>query len=378
MRSYPPHPTSRREFIAKTSIAGAAFGLGLATVKPGRASTPATRESRNLGVALVGLGYYSTDLLAPALRQTRRCHLAGIVTGTPAKAKRWSRDFDIPKHCIYNYETMHRLVDNPDIDIVYVVTPNGLHAEHAIIAAKAGKHVIVEKPMANTVAECDAIIDACLTAGVKLSLGYRLHFDPYHRELARHARDKDFGPFMKMDGERAFVMRGKQWRANKKLAGGGPLMDLGVYVIQGACMAAGEVAPVAVTAKEEPKTRPDFYVDVEEGLTWTMEFPNRAMCDGFTSYTRNVDHFRAEAARGWFELKRNAFAYGNIVAETSRGPLEFPPMNQQAAQMDDFAGCILENRETIVPGEMGRRDVQIITAIYEAMRTGKRTRVPVK
>jgi glucose-fructose oxidoreductase len=79
---------------------------------------------------------------------------------------------------VYGYDTMARLADNPDIDIVYVVTPNGLHAGHCIAAAKAGKHVICEKPMANTVAECDAIIAACRAAGVRLSVGYRLHFDP--------------------------------------------------------------------------------------------------------------------------------------------------------------------------------------------------------
>src|SRR5512142_2583683 len=167
---------------------------------------------------------------------------------------------------------MQRLADNPDIDIVYVVTPNGLHAQHTIRAAKAGKHVISEKPMANTVAECDAMIAACRDAKVKLSIGYRLHFDPYHQELMRLARDKDFGAFTKMNGAFAFVMSTPQWRAEKKLAGGGPLMDLGIYVLHAACMAANGATPVAVTAHEEPKQRPDFFRDVEETIRWRMEF----------------------------------------------------------------------------------------------------------
>src|SRR5262249_6102127 len=163
-------------------------------------------------------------------------------------------------------------------------TPNGLHARYAIAAAKAGKHVIVEKPMANTAAECDTILAACRAANVKCSIGYRLHFDPYHKEMMRMASDPKIGPFMKVKGNGGFVARTRAWRQDKKLAGGGPMMDLGVYINHGACMAAGGVAPVAVTAKHIPTTKPEIFVDVEEGTNWTMEFANGAICEGFTSY----------------------------------------------------------------------------------------------
>lgn len=359
------HSVSRREFLERCTLGSAAL---LALGSPAAATeTPA----RKLGVALVGLGNYSTGQLGPALRQTRHCRLAGVVTGSPAKGAQWARDYGFPEKSVYGYDTMARIADNPDIDIIYVVTPPGLHAGHSIAAAKTGKHVICEKPMANTVAECDAIIAACAAAKVRLSIGYRLHFDPYHEELRRLVRTGEFGPFLRMGGGFAFRMGRSQWRADKKLAGGGPLMDLGVYVIQESCMAAG-AAPVAVTAQERPKQRPEFFRDVEEGIDWTMEFAHGARSECFSSYNDGRNDFRAEAAGGWFEVKP-AYSYGGLAGATSRGPLRFdPPVNQQALQMDDFAQCILTGRATPVPGEMGRRDMCIVTAIYESAAAGGR------
>jgi glucose-fructose oxidoreductase len=266
---------------------------------------------------------------------------------------------------------MDRLADAREIDMVYVVTPNGLHLRDTLAAAKAGRHVISEKPMANTVAECEAMIAACRAAKVKLSVGYRLHFDPYHMELMRLAHDEDFGPFMKMTGKRAFVMGTWRWRADKKLAGGGPLMDLGVYLIHAAGMAKNGTAPVAVTAHEEPKKRPDIAKDTEETIRWTMEFADGAQADFVTSYQDSADNFRAEGAKGWIHFKEHAFTYRGSVVETSRaGQLNFGPfVSQQALQMDDFAQCIREDRESRVAGELGRRDLCIIEAIYAAAKS---------
>jgi glucose-fructose oxidoreductase len=360
------HPVSRRRFIGQVSAAAAlALTPRLAWAQP---------AGKKLGVALVGLGRYSTGQLGPALRETKFCRLAGVVTGDPAKGAQWAKDYGFSEKNIYGYDTMARLGDNPEIDIVYVVTPNGLHAEHAIAAARAGKHVIVEKPMANTVAECDAILAACAAAKVKHSVGYRLFWDPYHTELRRLAREEDFGPFMKMKGDRAFVMGTWRWRADKKLAGGGPLMDLGVYLIQGACMAKNGLAPVAVTAQELlPKTRPDISKDTEETIRWTMEWADGAIAELTTSYQQSFDHFRAEGAKGWIHFQERAFGYQVRKVDSSRGLLNYGPfVNQQALQMDAFARHVQELEPTPVPGEMGRRDLTIIEAIYRAAASGRR------
>ena len=361
----------RMASLGTVAIAG---GIGLRPLSAAD-QTPAP-GARKLGVALLGLGRYSAGQLGPALRETGLCRLAGVITGSPGKADQWARDFGLPKDCLYNYENMDRIADNRAIDIVYVVTPPGIHRDFAVRAAKAGKHVISEKPMATTVADCDAMIAACAEAKVKLSIGYRLHFDPYHRELMRLARDRDFGEFRKMTGDRGFVMKSRSWRIDKVLAGGGPMMDLGIYVIHGACMAADGATPVTVSAREEPKTDPALFNEVEETMRWRMEFANGAVCDAVSSYSHNSDRFRAEGDRGWFDLREHAFTYKGIGCVTSRGPLHYdPPINQQAAQMDDFADCILTGRATPVPGELGRRDIRILAAIYEAARTGGAVRV---
>lgn len=177
-----------------------------------------------------------------------------------------------------------------------------------------------------------------------------------------------------MSGSHAFRINGRPWRVNKKLAGGGPMPDVGIYVIQSACRLAG-AAPIAVTATELPKTRPELFDEVEEAIRWTMEFPGGAIGEGFTSYAEGGNEFRAESEHGWFEL-RPAFGYGGLQARSDRGPLKIKAVNQQAAQMDDFARCVSENRESPVGGAMGRRDIAIIEAIYaSAANGGQRTKV---
>ncbi len=359
---------SRRNFLRGLGSTGLFAGLG-------RHASDLLLDNRKLGVALLGLGRYSTGQLGPALRETKLCYLAGVITGHPEKGEKWAADFGLNKKNIYNYETFDGIADNKDIDIVYVVTPPALHPEFVIRAAKAGKHVISEKPMATSVADCDRMIAACKAAKVKLAIGYRLHYDLYHKELMRLAREQDFGPFMKMTGDRGFVFGQRAWRIDKKLGGGGPMMDLGIYIVHGACMAANGAAPVFVTAHEEPKQKPELFNEVEETIRWSMEFRNGARCDAVTSFNHSADTFRAEGAKGWIEFKQHAFTYRGIVAETNRGRLNFAAINQQAAQMDDFADCVLSGRDTPVPGELGKRDMQIITAIYEAARTGKRVKV---
>ncbi len=361
---------SRRQFLGTISAAGAL------AVAP--RTLLAAADQRKLGVAIVGLGGYATGQLRPAMKLVKNCRLAGVVTGSREKGNKWAAEFGFPESSVYSYDTMSQLAGNPDIDIVYVVTPNGLHAQHVIAAAKAGKHVITEKPMANTVADCDAMIAACKTAGVKLSVGYRLHFDPFHEKLRRLVKTQEFGPFTKMDGGFAFVMGTMQWRAQKKLAGGGPLMDLGVYVLQETMMATGGVTPVAITATELPKKRPEFFVDVEESIKWTMEFANGTTATGYTSYNDNRNNFRAEAKGGWFEIGP-AYSYSGLRAATSLGPVDAIPLkSQQALQIDDFARCVRDGLDSRVPGEMGRRDMVMVEAIYaSAAAGGKRVEVKI-
>ncbi len=184
---------------------------------------PLGQPGRKLGIALVGLGYYSKNLLAPALQETKNCRLAGIVTGTPAKADEWMKKYNIPKENVYDYKTFDRIIDNKDIDVIYVVLPNSMHEEYVVRAAQAGKHVICEKPMAITPKACQNMIDACNKANKQLAIGYRLHYEPFTKEVMRLGQEKVFGPIKFVESSDGFrIGDPTQWRMKKAMAGGGP------------------------------------------------------------------------------------------------------------------------------------------------------------
>jgi predicted dehydrogenase len=235
--------STRRDFIKTTSLAAASLPfIGALNSRAQDAAPP-----RKIGFALAGLGNLSTNQIAPALQKTKFCKLAGIVTGHPAKAEKWKAQYNIPDKNIYNYDNMEQMADNPDIDVVYVVTPNALHAEHTIKAARAGKHVLSEKPMETSVEKCQRMIDECKKAGKQLAVGYRLHFEPNNLECVRLAREKVFGDLKIIEAGFGFSIGDPtQWRLKKDLAGGGPLMDVGIYALQATRYVSGE-EPIEVS-----------------------------------------------------------------------------------------------------------------------------------
>jgi predicted dehydrogenase len=366
---------SRRKFLYNLSLAGLSIPIlsstCFSTEEQSNKNAIVKNNRDKLGIALVGLGGYAGGQLAPALQQTEHCYLAGIVTGTPSKAETWQEKYNLPDKNIYNYQNFDSIKDNPDIDIVYVVLPNSMHAEYSIRAAEAGKHVICEKPMAITVQECDQMIAACKKAGKLLSIGYRLHFDPYHLEMTKLVKEKEYGDINNLTAGFGFNAQKGTWRLDKKMAGGGPLMDLGIYCLQGVCYTTG-LEPVAVTAQASPISDKEKFVDIEETLTWQMEMPGGLVAECKTSYTDGMNYLRADGNKGWIELKP-AFNYSGIRCATSDNKsIVFPRLSQQARQLDGIAIAYKKNENSIVPGEMGRRDMKIITSIYEAMNTGKR------
>ncbi|HYC83974.1 MAG TPA: Gfo/Idh/MocA family oxidoreductase [Chryseosolibacter sp.] len=358
---------SRRNFISTLGV-GAAI---LPFYSPD--SSMGALQEKKLGVALVGLGTYSSTKLAPALQETQACYLAGVVTGTPEKAARWKSQYNIPEKNIYNYKNFDTIADNREISIVYVVLPNSLHHEFVIRAAKAGKHVICEKPMALSSKECQEMIEACKKANVRLSIGYRCHFEPYNQEAMRVGREKTFGPVKTVESSMGFrIGDPTQWRLKKSLAGGGAMMDVGIYAIQAARYATGE-EPLTVTAQEF-KTDAKKFAEVDEIIFWQMEFPGGAVSTSTTSYASSFDRLYISAESGWLELQP-AFGYGPQAGRTSSGPLNFPQVTEQALQMDDFARCIIENRPSRVGGEEGLRDLKVIEAIYRSIASGRKERV---
>lgn len=363
---------SRRSFVKNLGL-----GISSAALLPSFTSfTNCHPEHRGkkLNIALCGLGRYA-NILARSFVDSEYCRLAGIITGTPSKAVDWKRRYSIPEGNIYNYENFDSIKDNPDIDLVYVVLPNGMHKEYTIRSAKAGKHVIVEKPMAITEADCQEMIDVCKKEEVQLAVGYRLHYEPNHLEIMRLGQEKVFGQVGLIEVSLGYDISGidpNDWHLKKDLSGGGPLMNLGVYCVQASRYTLGE-EPISVTAQFGPVTRPDVYKEVEESITWQLNFPSGAVATSTSSNSCGVDRFFASAERGFFELSP-AVSYGPFIGRSSDGEFDFPVINQQAAQMDGIAKEILEGRDLPdhISGIEGRKDMKVLEAIYKAAETGNK------
>ncbi|MBI1301080.1 MAG: gfo/Idh/MocA family oxidoreductase [Alphaproteobacteria bacterium] len=329
-----------------------------------------------VGVALVGLGYYSTDLLAPALQLTANCYLAGIVTGTPAKADAWKEKYAIPNENIYNYENFDSIKDNPNIDAIYIVLPPSMHEEYVIRAANAGKHVWCEKPMAVTSQECQNMIDACAKNGVKLSIGYRLHHEPNTQEYRNIINERKLGEIKSLQCAAGYKeSRTDHWKQKKEM-GGGVIYDMGVYSIQGARCGTG-MEPVAVVSAKTISTRPEIYKDgLADVVEARLEFPGGVMADIKTSFAENTNFLTVPCEEGTLEMQPFS-AYAGVKGSSPLGEINHPyevPM-QQAMQMDNDALAILEDTPVLVPGEEGLRDIRIVEAILQCAETGERVTI---
>jgi predicted dehydrogenase len=326
-----------------------------------------------LKVALLGLGGYA-NRVAEAMKACSRARVTGLISGTPAKLKDWSTRFGVAEKNCYSYENYDAIADNPDIDAVYIITPNSLHLTHALRVAKAGKHVICEKPMALNAKEGQQMVDACAKAGVKLLVGYRMHFEAKTLEIIRMRKAGDFGKVLFFNGLSGFrIGNPSQWRLNRELAGGGSMMDIGIYSVNGARYMIGE-DPTWVTAQETKTDPVKFKEGVDETITFQLGFPGGATASCLSTYSlSNLDRFFLDGTNGFAELQPST-GYGPIMGRTNKGPLTQPHVTHQTVQMDEMAAILLDGKEPIVPvdGQEGLKDLVIIDAIYKAARTGKR------
>ncbi len=326
-----------------------------------------------LRVAIMGLGSYGTRV-AEAMKLSKKAKLVGAISGTPSKLTDWQSKYGIPVKNCYNYENFDNLKNNADIDAVYIITPNGLHHDQALRVAKAGKHVICEKPMAVNAKEAKEMVDGCKKANVKLLIGYRMHFEPKTVAVINMRKNGEFGKPMFFQGLSGFTIGDpKQWRLNKSLSGGGAMMDIGIYSVNGARYMIGE-EPIWVTAEETKTDTVKFKEGVDETITFQLGFPSGAVASCLSTYSmNNLDKFYLNGTNGFVEMQPST-GYGPIEGKTHKGPLTQPHITHQALQMDEMQGIIMENKVPLVPvdGEEGLKDMKIIDAIYEAIRTGKK------
>jgi glucose-fructose oxidoreductase len=354
---------SRRKFLKQAGSTLAVASIGFpAIILPGR--------NRKLGVALVGLGGYSTGRLAPGLQLTEHCELRGIVTGSPEKIPVWQERHGIPDRNVYSYETLHDVANNDDIDVIYIVTPPGVHARDAIIAADAGKHVWCEKPMAMNEEECQAIIDAARRNRVQLTIGHRMQHEPNTQTIIRYGKEQKYGAVTGVStgaGYSGAHRDPENWRRIAHL-GGGALYDMGVYPINASRYSTG-LEPIAVRGKQWSE-REEMYSEVDEFTEFEMEFPGGVISKGETSFGKSTNYLDVDCEDGWYRLSPFQ-SYSGVQGETSSGTVLPPdPGHQQARQMDNDALAIKENKPPIVPGEDGLADIRVVNAIMESSRKG--------
>lgn len=364
---------SRRNFLQKLTLPFIAMPFLRDGLNDTKSVDSSSHQGSVLRVAIIGLGSYGT-IVANAMLACTKAKLVGAISGTPSKLKDWQSKYNIPEKNCYNYENFDGIKANPEIDAVYIITPNALHYNQVIRVAKAGKHVICEKPMAINAKEGQEMVDACRKAGVKLLVGYRMHFEPKTLEIIRMREEGELGKPLFFQGLSGFVAGDPmQWRLNKKLSGGGSLMDIGIYSVNGARYMIGE-DPVWVTA-EETKTHPEKFAEgIDETIQFQLGFPGGAVASCLSTYNmNNLDRFFLTAEKGFAELSP-ATGYGPVKGRTNKGELTQPHVTHQTVQMDKMAGIILEGKQPAVPvnGEEAVKDLKIIDAIYLAVKTGRK------
>jgi predicted dehydrogenase len=347
---------------------------------PGAPMPPGKR----VGFAIVGLGRLSLEELLPAFGETKKARLVALMSGSPDKARLVSEQYGVAPDAVYGYGDWERLRQNPAVQVVYIVTPNGLHRDQVLAAAAAGKHVLCEKPMANSSAEARDMIAACARANVKLMIAYRCQYEPYNRELARLSRSGEFGrPRMITAFNGQTTGLPEQWRLKRALAGGGALPDIGIYCLNTIRALLGE-EPVLIQAQIHSTPGDPKFAEVEENVAFTMRFPSGVIAQCGTSYgVHESRRLQVHTERGDLDLQ-NAFAYEGqrLVVSYPDGKAEaretrvLAQKNQFALEIDHMAECVLTDRRPRTPGEEGLQDHLLMEAIYESARTGAPVTLP--
>lgn len=367
--------SSRRKFITQLSAPFLAMPI-LSELGAASSKEEEAYDGPVLRVALMGLGGYA-NRVAEAMQSSKKARITGLISGSPEKIKTWQAKYKIPAKNCYNYESFDAIKSNPDIDAVYIITPNALHHSQALRVAAAGKHVICEKPMALNAQQAREMVEACKKAGVHLLVGYRMRFEANTVDIINKRIRGEFGKILFFQGLSGFrIGDPTQWRLNKALAGGGAMMDIGIYSVNGARYMIGE-DPIWVTA-QETKTNPVLFKEgVDETIQFQMGFPSGAVASCLSTYNmNNLDRFFLNGDKGFAELQP-ASGYGPIKGRTHQGELNHPHVMHQTTQMDEMAAIILEGKKPLVPvdGIEGWKDMVIVDALYKAAATGLRQEI---
>ena len=366
---------TRRGFMGTVSGGLIAANVAGAFLKEAAAQQVPDPPGKKLGWAIVGLGYLAINEILPAFAKCEKSKVTALVSGHPDKANKLALRYGVNPNNIYNYQNYDSIKDNPEVDIVYIVLPNGMHAEYTIRGFQAGKHVLTEKPMANTPADCQQMIDAGRKADRKLMVAYRCRYEPFNQEAIRLARSKELGDLRMITADNGWNAGDpNMWRLKKDMAGGGCMMDIGIYALQSARYISGE-EPVEINAMTYSTPGDPRFKEVEEHINFQLRFPSGVLASCTSSYGYvSQSHTRVICTDGWYELDP-ATVYRGLRFYKHKGNLsedvDIPVKDHFALEMDHMSECVMQNKEPLTPGEEGLRDLKLIAAIYEAARINK-------
>ncbi|MFC6647200.1 Gfo/Idh/MocA family protein [Granulicella cerasi] len=340
---------------------------------------PAAPDGR-IGFAVVGLGRLALEEILPAFSRCKKARLAALVSGTPSKLKSVADHYGVPESARYNYDNFEEIVRNPDVQVVYIVLPNSMHLDFTRRAAKAGKHVLTEKPMAVSAKECEEMIAACEQAGRLLMVAYRMQYEPYNRELLRLARSGELGRLRTITAQNSQTEgRPQQWRMKRALAGGGALPDIGLYCLNAARFLTGE-EPIEVQGSVYSSPGDPRFQEVEEVCAFQLRFPSGITAQGISSYNaHNSRRIRLDFENGWAELDP-AFSYAGQQMKICRkvsdkaediAMRKLEEKSQFATEMDHMADCVASNRQPHTGGPEGLQDQKLMETIYESAKAGR-------
>ncbi|MDF7674706.1 Gfo/Idh/MocA family oxidoreductase [Acetobacteraceae bacterium ESL0709] len=343
---------------------------------------PLASGPRKFGYAIVGLGGYAVNQILPAFADCQHARLAALVSGSQEKMRRLGKQYGIEENHLYSYEDYDRIAEDPDIDAVYIILPNSLHAEFTIRAFEAGKHVLCEKPMAVTLEECQRMIAAGKKAGKELMIGYRCHFDPLTHKAMAIARGHDLGALRMLKTTISHMLDPAdplgQWRLNAKLSGGGSLMDIGIYGINASRYLLND-EPVEVRASFAPKEK-SLFKEVESTILWTMFYRSGVISEGSSSYDACMtSHFSLIGEKAFLDLDPATSYWANKVSLRQSGytqtwsasMFDIEKLNQFSAQLDYLPISIAKGKLETATAEEGMQDIRLIQAIYESARSGR-------
>jgi predicted dehydrogenase len=378
---------ARRNFLKLASAATLAAALPAAGQDQNTPLAPPDKQppklkipevhGRKAGWAVVGLGELTLGELMGAFGKCERSRPTALVSGHPDKARTVAAKYGVDPKAIYNYQNFDSLRDNPDIDVVYIVLPNHMHAEYTIRALRAGKHVLCEKPMAVTSRECQEMIDVARQVNRKLMVAYRMRYEPYNQAMIEMARKEAYGKIKVFEAENMQNTYPPNIRLSRETAGG-PLGDVGIYCINASRYITGE-EPVEVFGMAHQPQGVRRFAEVPESVVWTQRFPSGVLAHCSCGFGGEESRrYRVHCADGWFQMDP-AFSYRGLKMEVKKGPqlsqVNLPEVNHFSKEMDHFSECVLEDRKPWTPGEDGLADVRIIEAINESIRTGQPQRV---